>query len=77
MSYFSSNAQPASDLETAALFDAIREHWRIEVMHHRRDVTAPAARLIRRGFTDEGAGDKSVDEWLTNTGYEFVTGVKA
>lgn len=39
VSYFLSNAQPANQSEANELFDAIRQHWRIEVMHYRRDVT--------------------------------------
>ncbi|WP_139361631.1 ISAs1 family transposase [Spirosoma sp. 209] len=38
-SYFVSNAQPTSQSEAAELFDAIRQHWCVEVMHHQRDVT--------------------------------------
>jgi hypothetical protein len=39
LSYFVSNARPGSELEAFALFDAIRHHWRIESMHHVRDVS--------------------------------------
>jgi hypothetical protein len=39
VSYFLSNAQPTNLQEANDLFDAIRHHWRIEAMHHRRDVT--------------------------------------
>jgi hypothetical protein len=39
VSYFLSNAQPANQSEADELFDAIRQHWRIEAMHYRRDVT--------------------------------------
>lgn len=39
VSYFVSNSQPASQPQAAELFDAIRRHWCIEVMHHKRDVT--------------------------------------
>jgi predicted transposase YbfD/YdcC len=39
VSYFVSNARPTTELEAHALFDAIRHHWRIESMHHVRDVT--------------------------------------
>ncbi len=38
-SYFVSNSQPATQSQADELFDAIRKHWRIEAMHHRRDVT--------------------------------------
>jgi len=38
-SYFMSNAAPSSQAEADELFDAIRHHWRIEVMHYQRDVT--------------------------------------
>ena len=37
VSYFLSNGQPTTQADE--LFDAIRFHWRIEVMHHVRDVT--------------------------------------
>lgn len=39
VSYFLSNAQPTSPQESHELFKAISQHWRIEVMHYRRDVT--------------------------------------
>lgn len=39
VSYYVSNQQPSSQLEADALFRAIRGHWGIEVMHHKRDVT--------------------------------------
>ena len=39
VSYFLSNSQPANSQEAHELFDAIRQHWRIEAMHYRRDVT--------------------------------------
>ena len=39
VSYFLSNSQPTIQAEADELFDAIRRHWRIEVMHHVRDVT--------------------------------------
>lgn len=38
-SYFLSNSRPTTQAEADELFDAIRCHWRIEVMHHVRDVT--------------------------------------
>jgi predicted transposase YbfD/YdcC len=38
VSYFLSNAQPTKQTEADDLFDAIRQHWRIEVMHYKRDV---------------------------------------
>lgn len=34
-----SNLSPKNQVEANELFDAIRQHWRIEAMHHRRDVT--------------------------------------
>jgi len=37
--YFLSNVVPTSGSEAAALFTAIRQHWCVEVMHHKRDVT--------------------------------------
>lgn len=37
-SYFLSNMPPANQQEAEELFDAIPQHWRIEAMHHRRDV---------------------------------------
>jgi len=39
ISYFLSNAHPTSLPQADDLFDAIRQHWRVEVMHHVRDVT--------------------------------------
>ena len=39
VSYYVSNQQPSSQLEADELFNAIRGHWVIEVMHHKRDVT--------------------------------------
>jgi len=45
-SYFVSNNQPGSQQEAGGLFDAIRQHWRIEAVHHRREVTAPASRFV-------------------------------
>lgn len=37
--YYVSNANPANQAEAEELFDAIRQHWFVEVMHHYRDVT--------------------------------------
>lgn len=34
-----SNALPLNQTGANELFDAIRQHWRIEAMHYRRDVT--------------------------------------
>lgn len=39
VSYFLSNARPTNLLKACELFDAIRQHWRIEAMHYRRDIT--------------------------------------
>ncbi|WP_460911196.1 ISAs1 family transposase [Spirosoma areae] len=39
VSYFLSNIRPASQSQADDLFDAIRQHWRIEVMHYQRDMT--------------------------------------
>ena len=39
ISYFVSNSRPTRQLEADDLFDAIRQHWRVEVMHYQRDVT--------------------------------------
>ena len=39
MSYYVSNQQPSGQLEANELFNAIRGHWVVEVMHHKRDVT--------------------------------------
>lgn len=39
LSYYVSNQQPSSQLEADELFNAIRGHWGIESMHHKRDVT--------------------------------------
>ncbi|WP_338873446.1 hypothetical protein WBJ53_30565 [Spirosoma sp. SC4-14] len=38
-SYFLSNTQPTNQQEANDLFDAIRHHWRVEVIHYQRDVT--------------------------------------
>lgn len=38
-SYFLSNSAPANQSQAEALFDAVRQHWRIESMHHCRDVS--------------------------------------
>jgi len=48
VSYFLSNTQPATSQEAYELFDAIRQHWRIEAMHYRRDVTL-AEDVLRTG----------------------------
>lgn len=45
VSYFVSNSQLASESEVDELFDAIRQHWCVEVMHHKRDVTLAEDRL--------------------------------
>ena len=39
VSFFLSNHQPVNQTQANELFDAIRQHWRIEVMHYLRDVT--------------------------------------
>ena len=39
VSYFLSNSRPTTQAQADELFDAIRHHWRIEAMHHVRDVT--------------------------------------
>lgn len=39
ISYFVSNSEPTRQSEADELFDAIRQHWRVEVMHYQRDVT--------------------------------------
>ncbi|MBC3795376.1 ISAs1 family transposase [Spirosoma utsteinense] len=38
-SYFVSNALVNQQGQADELFDAVRQHWRIETMHHRRDVS--------------------------------------
>ena len=45
VSYFLSNVQPANLQEAHGLFDAIRQHWRIEAMHYRGEVTLAEDRL--------------------------------
>jgi len=45
VSYFVSNSQPTTQPEADELFAALRHHWRIEVMHHRRDVTLAEDKL--------------------------------
>jgi predicted transposase YbfD/YdcC len=39
VSYFVSNAVVGQQAQANELFDAVRQHWHIETMHHRRDVT--------------------------------------
>lgn len=39
VSYFVSNAVIGQQTQANELFEAVRQHWRIEIMHHRRDVT--------------------------------------
>jgi predicted transposase YbfD/YdcC len=34
-----SNSAVRQQTQADELFDAVRQHWRIEAMHHRRDVT--------------------------------------
>lgn len=38
VSYFISNTEPTTQSQADELFDALRQHWRIEVMHYQRDV---------------------------------------
>ena len=37
--YFVSNIEPATQAQADELFGAIRQHWCVEVMHHKRDVS--------------------------------------
>lgn len=39
LSYFVSNHTPVNQAQADELFDAIRGHWGVEVMHHKRDVS--------------------------------------
>lgn len=39
ISYFISNSRPTNKSEAQELFEAIRRHWAVEAMHHKRDVT--------------------------------------
>jgi hypothetical protein len=39
VSYYVSNQQPTDQSEADELFNAVRGHWVVEVMHHKRDVT--------------------------------------
>ena len=39
VSYYVSNHRPSGQPEADELFDAIRGHWGVEVMHHKRDVS--------------------------------------
>ena len=39
VSYYVSNKKPLNQADAHELFDAIRGHWGIEVMHHKRDVS--------------------------------------
>ena len=41
-----SNKKPTNQAQADELFDAIRGHWSVEVMHHKRDVTGPPVRLV-------------------------------
>ena len=43
--YSVSNAQVSSQAEADELFAAIGQHWCVEVMHHRRDVSLAEDRL--------------------------------
>ena len=43
--YYISNAQPSDQAGAEELFDAIRGHWLVEVMHHQRDVTLAEDKL--------------------------------
>lgn len=45
VSYFVSNSRAGSQSAADELFAAIRQHWGIEVMHHKRDVTLAEDRL--------------------------------
>ena len=39
VSYYVSNKTPGNQAQADELFDAIRGHWGVEVMHHKRDVS--------------------------------------
>lgn len=39
IAYYVSNAHPTTQKEADELFDAIRRHWLVEVIHHYKDVT--------------------------------------
>ena len=39
LSYFVSNAEPTTQAHADELFDAVRHHWQVEVMHYQREVT--------------------------------------
>lgn len=39
VSYYVSNHRPVNQSQADELFEAIRGHWGVEVMHHRRDVS--------------------------------------
>ena len=39
VSYYVSNHRPVNQAQADELFDAIRGHWGVEVMHHKRDVS--------------------------------------
>lgn len=39
VSYYVSNHKPVNQAQADDLFDAIRGHWGVEVMHHKRDVS--------------------------------------
>ena len=39
VTYYVSNKKPTNQAQADELFDAIRGHWSVEVMHHKRDVS--------------------------------------
>lgn len=49
--YYVSNALPISPAEAEELFDAIRGHWLVEVMHHQRDVVLAEDKMKSKSQT--------------------------
>ena len=58
VSNFISNNQPSSQQEADGLFEAIREHWRIEAMHYRR-----AVKLCEDGLR---TGSQAISRLMSN-----------
>jgi predicted transposase YbfD/YdcC len=48
VSYFVTNGSASSQSEADEFYDAIRSHWRIETMHHRRDVVFAEDHLLSK-----------------------------
>ncbi|WP_373512849.1 ISAs1 family transposase [Persicitalea sp.] len=75
--YYVSNARPANLEEAEELFDAIRRHWLLEVTHHYRDVTAPAARLGRGWAENQEPACQPDDEQSADARCQSVETIEA